>query len=246
MSSSGYALQLVGIERRFRQGAEWLDVLCGVDLVVAPGETVALTGQSGAGKSTLLHVAGLLDTPDAGSVSIAGQPGSDASGVPARDKQRTIMRRDLVGFVYQFHHLLPELTAIENVQMPQLIAGRDWPAAQARATELLAKVGLGDRLRHKPHQLSGGERQRVAICRAVANSPRILLADEPTGNLDPATAAEVLQTLLVLVRDEGLAILAATHNSDIAKCMNRVVSLYNGRIVTGESGTGGMEAAGNE
>ena len=184
---------------------------------------VALGAPSGAGKSTLLHMAGLLDTPDAGSVEIAGQPMQGLS-----DRRRTLVRREDVGFVYQFHHLLPEFSALENNMRPQLAAGVGQRAAQARGMALMAQVGVQGRAAHRPAALSGGEQQRVAFCRALANAPQVLLADEPTGNLDPATSNTVFETLIALVRDTGLSALVATHNMDLAARMDRVVRLEAG------------------
>ena len=221
------ALQLSGITRHFRQAAGVLEVLRGVDLEVQPGEIVALVAPSGAGKSTLLQIAGLLDTPTGGTVSIAGQ---DLTG--KGDAARTAARSKLLGFVYQFHHLLPEFNALENVMLPQRAGGRSVAESRTRAEDLLGKVGLSDRATHRPAELSGGEQQRVAICRALANDPRLLLADEPTGNLDPETSARVFDMLLDVVRGTGLAALIATHNHDLAGRMDRIVRLDQGRVVT--------------
>jgi lipoprotein-releasing system ATP-binding protein len=203
-------------------------VLQGTDLSLAPGEVVALVAPSGAGKSTLLHVAGLLDLPDAGRVAICGE---DMTGKGDRD--RTAVRRRDVGFIYQFHHLLPEFSAMENILLPQLANGTSRAVAQDRAARLLEKVGIAARADHRPAALSGGEQQRVAFCRALANAPRLLLADEPTGNLDPSTSEQVFSVLMELVSDTGLAALIATHNMDLAARMDRVVRLDNGRLVTG-------------
>lgn len=219
-------LVLSGVRRVYRGDGGELPVLRGVDLTVRAGEIVALVAPSGAGKSTLLHVAGLLDRPDDGKVLIRGQ---DAGGLS--DPGRTAIRRDAIGFVYQFHHLLPEFTALENVVLPQMIAGRAHRAAEARARGLLDRFGLSPRLGHLPGKLSGGEQQRVAIARALANEPALLLADEPTGNLDVATAETVFAGLLEIVRDHGLAALIATHNPDLAARMDRVVTLRDGRLV---------------
>jgi lipoprotein-releasing system ATP-binding protein len=219
-------LQLRGVRRAYKSDAGELAVLQRVDLQIAAGEIVALVAPSGAGKSTLLHVAGLLDRPDGGSVFIDGQ---DVGNLP--DRARTIIRRDSVGFVYQFHHLLPEFTALENVTMPQIIAGRSRRSALDHAEALLTSFGLGQRLNHLPGKLSGGEQQRVAIARALANGPRVLLADEPTGNLDVATAEIVFAQLLETVHQQGLAALIATHNPDLARRMDRVVTLDNGRLL---------------
>lgn len=219
-------LEMRGIARRYRQGSGWLQVLQGVDLRIDPGEAVALTGPSGCGKSTLLQIAGLLDRPDGGSLSISGQA-ADRAG----DGLRTVLRCRHVGFVHQYHHLLPELSAEENVAVPQMLAGEAHAAALRRARELLEQVGLGGRATHRPNELSGGEQQRVAICRAVANRPAVLLADEPTGNLDPPTAGAVLDALLELVAAEELAILAATHSRALARRMHRTLALESGRLV---------------
>ena len=220
------ALVLSGIVKTYNRGRPGeVEVLRGIDLTLAPGEIVALVAPSGAGKSTLLHIAGLLDTPDAGSVVIGGR---DMGG--QGDRARTAVRRAEVGFIYQFHHLLPEFTAAENVILPQLANGVGRAAAEARAADLLGRVGLSDRLTHRPAQLSGGEQQRVAFARALANAPRVLLADEPTGNLDPATSDRVFAALMDLVRHQGLAALIATHNLDLAARMDRVLRLDAGRL----------------
>ena len=218
------ALRLSGVKKTYNRGtAGAIEVLRGVDLVLERGEMVALVAPSGAGKSTLLHMAGLLDTPDGGSVEIAGQPMQGLS-----DRRRTLVRREDVGFVYQFHHLLPEFSALENIMLPQLAAGVGQGAARARALALMAQVGVQGRAAHRPAALSGGEQQRVAFCRALANAPQVLLADEPTGNLDPATSDTVFETLIALVRDTGLSALVATHNMDLAARMDRVVRLEAG------------------
>lgn len=219
-------LALAGVTRRFVQGESVLEVLSGATLEVRAGEIVALVGPSGSGKSTLLQIAGLLERPDDGSVAIAGR---ECGGLG--DTERTRLRRDTLGFVYQHHHLLPEFSAVENVIVPQMIADTPRAAAKARAVELLARLGLGERLDHRPGQLSGGEQQRVAICRALANGPQLLLADEPTGNLDPATSGAVFAELLSLVRDQGLAALIATHNPELAARMDRRVTVRAGAIV---------------
>lgn len=222
-------LELRGIEKAYLKGLPGeVRVLGGLDLSLAQGEMVALVAPSGAGKSTLLHIAGLLDSADAGRVLISGQ---DATGLVDRD--RTALRRTAVGFVYQFHHLLPEFTALENIVLPQLAAGVTRSAADARGRELLARVGVAGRADHRPAALSGGEQQRVAFCRALANGPRLLLADEPTGNLDPATADQVFDVLVSLVRDTGLSALIATHNLELAARMDRVLRLEGGRLVAG-------------
>ncbi|MHA7876860.1 ABC transporter ATP-binding protein [Roseivivax sp.] len=219
-------LSLEGIVKTYNKGLPGeVQVLREVDLTVAPGEVVALVAPSGAGKSTLLHMAGLLDTPDAGRVAIGG---ADMTG--ASDRARTRMRREAVGFVYQFHHLLPEFTAAENVILPQLANGTGRSAAQDRARSLLDSVGIGARADHRPAALSGGEQQRVAFCRAMANGPRLLLADEPTGNLDPETSDKVFDALMHLVRETGLSALIATHNHTLARRMDRQVRLDQGRL----------------
>jgi lipoprotein-releasing system ATP-binding protein len=218
-------LQLRAVRRVFRQGEAELPVLNGIDLALGPGEIVALVGPSGAGKSTLLHVAGLLERPDGGQVLIEGR---DCGGLP--DEHRTMLRRRALGFVYQFHHLLPEFSALENVMLPQMIAGVPRGTARDKASSLLERVGLGQRLTHRPARLSGGEQQRVAIVRALANDPKILLADEPTGNLDHATAEGVIDTLLGIVRASGLAALIATHNLELARRLDRTVALEDGKL----------------
>jgi lipoprotein-releasing system ATP-binding protein len=222
------ALTLKRVARSYAEGKGKLDIFHDLDLEVFPGEIVALVGPSGSGKSSLLHIAGLLETPTAGEVFIAGQ---NCTGLD--DAARTRIRRIGIGFVYQFHHLLPEFSALENVAMPQLIAGATKRDAASRATELLSRLGLGPRLGHRPAELSGGEQQRVAIARAIANRPLLLIADEPTGNLDPATAARVHQELLRLIHEEGLGALVATHNHDLAAGMSRIARLEQGRIFGG-------------
>lgn len=220
-------LALEGIEKGYKLGRPGeVRVLRGASIDIAPGEVVALVAPSGAGKSTLLHIAGLLDTPDAGRVMIGGQ---DLTRAP--DAARTAARRGLVGFVYQFHHLLPEFSAAENIVLPQLANGVAAPEALARAQGLLAAVGLSARRGHRPAELSGGEQQRAAFCRALANQPQLLLADEPTGNLDPVTSDTVFDTLMGLVRDTGMAALIATHNPALAARMDRRVRLENGLLV---------------
>jgi lipoprotein-releasing system ATP-binding protein len=219
-------LFLQAIERHYRQGDEMLDILKGAELAVWAGQAVALVAPSGAGKSTLLHIAGLLEHPDVGEVYVDGQP---TSGRP--DAERTAIRRNQIGFVYQAHHLLPEFSALENVMLPQMIKGLSKTEARRRAAELLAYLGLRDRLPHRPAELSGGEQQRVAIARAVANAPRILLADEPTGNLDLHTADHVFGILLQLVRSSGLATIIATHNMELASRMDRRVTIREGLVV---------------
>ncbi|HTZ81273.1 MAG TPA: ABC transporter ATP-binding protein [Stellaceae bacterium] len=228
MSEAKAALELRGVVRTFKQAGETLQVLRGVNLALRPGEIVALVGPSGAGKSTLLHVAGLLERPDGGEVLLAGRDCGKMG-----DDERTAMRRSALGFVYQFHHLLPEFSALENVMVPQMIAGVARSAARARAGELLATVGLAARASHRPARLSGGEQQRVAIVRALANRPAVLLGDEPTGNLDHHTADEVMGALMTLVRQTGLAALIATHNLDLARRMDRILVLEEG-VVRGQ------------
>jgi lipoprotein-releasing system ATP-binding protein len=219
-------LWLKGVARSYKQAGAVLEILKGADFAVWPGESVALIAPSGTGKSTLLHVAGLLEAPDAGEVFIGGQA---TSKLP--DSDRTRIRRLEIGFVYQFHHLLPEFSALENVVMPQMIRGLSFKEAKTRAAELLGYLGLAERVSHRPAELSGGEQQRVAIARAVANAPRILMADEPTGNLDPKTADHVFQALTQLVRASRLAAVIATHNMDLAARMDRRVTIRDGLIV---------------
>ncbi len=219
-------LELRKISRTFGSGKSQLDVLRGADLAVAAGEVVALVGPSGAGKSTLLHIAGLLEQPSSGEIFIDGQSCGGLS-----DDDRTKIRRYNIGFVYQYHHLLPEFSALENVMIPQIVAGLDKAAAKGRALELLEWMGLSERTEHRPGKLSGGEQQRVAIARALASSPRVLLADEPTGNLDPETADDVFGVLMHLARGAGLAALVATHNPDLARRMDRIVRVENGVLV---------------
>ncbi|TDL81964.1 ABC transporter ATP-binding protein [Palleronia sediminis] len=220
-------LRLDGIAKGYNPGRpNAVQVLRDADLTVSRGEVVALVAPSGAGKSTLLHISGLLDTPDAGRVWLGGE---DMTDLP--DRRRTRARRADVGFVYQFHHLLPEFTAAENVVLPQLAHGVARAEAWARAMRLLASVGVEHRADHRPSALSGGEQQRVALCRALANAPRLLLADEPTGNLDPETSETVYQALMTLVRETGLAALIATHNLELAGRMDRQVRLSGGRLV---------------
>ncbi|MDX1575930.1 MAG: ABC transporter ATP-binding protein [Kiloniellales bacterium] len=221
----GPGLRLKGVVMGFRQGDRRLEVLQGVDLAIAPGEIVALVGPSGAGKSTLLHIAGLLEQPDAGEVWLDG---GDCAALP--DSRRTALRCRTLGFVYQYHHLLPEFSALENVVIPQMVARKGRAEARESARELLASVGLEGRLDHRPGQLSGGEQQRVAIARALANRPSVLLADEPTGNLDPHTAADVFAVLMNRVREGGLAALVATHNLELSRRMDRVLRLEEGRV----------------
>ena len=220
---SDAVLQTIGLARSFTQGGETIEVLRGVDLAVAPGEIVALLGPSGSGKSTLLQAVGLLEGGFEGSIRIAG---SEAARLDSH--AHTVVRRDRLGFVYQFHHLLPDFDARENVVLPQLIHGAERAEAEARADALLTALGLGHRLTHRPSQLSGGEQQRVAVARALANRPTLVLADEPTGNLDEQTADVVLAEFLRLVRGEGSAALVATHNERLAAKMDRVVRLHDG------------------
>jgi lipoprotein-releasing system ATP-binding protein len=220
------ALELRDVVRTYKTAAGPLTVLEGASLSVGRGELVGLVAPSGTGKSTLLHVAGLLELPDGGDVAIEGT----ACGA-LNDTQRTAIRRNTVGFVYQFHHLLPEFSALENVALPRMVAGEGKGAAKSAAAELLDRVGLTARATHRPAKLSGGEQQRVAVARALSNSPAILLADEPTGNLDPATSDTVFNLLVEMVRERGMSALIATHNIDLAERMDRVVTLQGGRIV---------------
>jgi lipoprotein-releasing system ATP-binding protein len=213
------------VERHYRQGDETLNILNGVELAIWAGQSVALVAPSGAGKSTLLHIAGLLEHPDVGEVYIDGRPTATLG-----DAERTRIRRNEIGFVYQSHHLLSEFTALENVLLPQMIRGLSKREAKARGVDLLSFLGLGARLTHRPAELSGGEQQRVAIARAVANAPRILLADEPTGNLDPHTAEHVFSTLTDLVKASGLAAIVATHNMELAARMDRRVTIRDGVV----------------
>jgi len=224
--ASAPALHLQSVQRRYAQGETTLDILRGIDLTLWPGQSVALIAPSGAGKSTLLHLAGLLERPDGGEIYVGDQPTAHMD-----DAERTVLRRLEIGFVYQFHHLLPEFSATENVMLPQMIRGLGRAEARRRAQELLAFLGLGQRLSHRPGMLSGGEQQRVAIARAVANTPRVLLADEPTGNLDPKTADHVFAVLTEIVRASGLAALVATHNLELARRMDRRVTLREGLLV---------------
>ncbi|MDZ4690485.1 ABC transporter ATP-binding protein [Terricaulis sp.] len=223
-------LSLQGLERRYQSGESELTVLDGADLDIGQAEIVGLIGQSGSGKSSLLHAAGLLERPSGGEVFIEGVPTWTLS-----EGERTDIRRNKIGFVYQFHHLLPEFDAIHNVALPALIAGRPRREAMAEAERLLGVMGLSHRLHHQPPQLSGGEQQRVAIARAMINKPVLILADEPTGNLDPDTSTVVFAALSELVRREGAAALIATHNLELAKYMDRVVSLDHGKLVRRET-----------
>ena len=219
------ALELRHVARSFSEGETRLDVFLDASIKVHAGEIVAMVGQSGSGKSSLLHIAGLLEAPTAGEVFVAGQ-----NCTALDDASRTRIRRIGIGFVYQFHHLLPEFSALENVMMPQLIAGADKSTASRRARELLERFGLAKRLEHRPAELSGGERQRVAIARALANRPQLLLADEPTGNLDPRTAEQVHAEFLRIISEEGVGALVATHNVELARRMTRLVRLEDGRL----------------
>ncbi|WP_291001379.1 ABC transporter ATP-binding protein [Hyphomicrobium sp.] len=219
-------LRLDRLVRVFHQGPRRISVLNGACADIYPGQAVALVGPSGAGKSTLLHIAGLLETPDGGHVVVNGH---DCTGMS--DTERTRVRRVQMGFVYQFHQLLPEFSALENVVIPQMILGRSKRRAAARAKQLLGALGLAERVDHRPAQLSGGEQQRTAIARALANDPRLILADEPTGNLDPHTAEHVFDALVHLIRTTGVAALIATHNLDLARRMDRVLRLDNGLLI---------------
>jgi lipoprotein-releasing system ATP-binding protein len=221
-------LRLENITRRYKEGEGQLEVFSGLDLSLHAGEIVALVGQSGAGKSSLLHIAGLLEAPTGGEIFVGG-----AATSKLNDAERTRIRRNTIGFVYQAHHLLPEFDALENVVLPQMIAGRTRADAVMEASRLLELMGLGKRLTHRPSQLSGGEQQRVAIARAMANRPRILLADEPTGNLDPRTSGGVFDALIAVTRSEGLAALIATHNFELASRMDRAMLLHQGRLIEG-------------
>ena len=226
-------LSVRNLHRSYKSGGGELKVLSGADIDIFPGEMVGLIGPSGSGKSTLLHAAGLLEKPNAGSVFINGKESLKLS-----DDDRTSIRRRSVGMVYQFHHLLKEFTALDNVIIPQLIAGRSRRDAEREATRLLTQMGLAERITHRPSQMSGGEQQRVAIARAIANNPQILLADEPTGNLDPATSASVFQSLMNLVKQENVAALIATHNMELTRFMDRVLTVKDGLIVPFRRKTG--------
>jgi lipoprotein-releasing system ATP-binding protein len=219
-------LELRAIERTYKTDAGELRVLRGTDLRIAPGELVGLVGPSGSGKSTLLHTAGLLEKPESGSVLLDGV---DCLGLS--ENGRTAIRRQKIGFVYQFHHLLPEFNAVDNVAMPLMIAGRARKDARVTASALLDEMGLKERHFHQPGQLSGGEQQRVAIARALANAPRLVIADEPTGNLDPATTERVFGTLIKMVREEGAGVLVATHNLALTRHMDRVLTLQDGKLI---------------
>jgi len=219
-------LELKDLKKSYNQNkSNQIDVLLGANLLLKKGEVVALTAPSGAGKSTLLHIAGLLDQADTGDVLVAGQ---NLAGVS--DRRRTIIRRRDIGFIYQFHHLLPEFSAAENIMLPQMADGQRKSAAKTRALHLLEAVGLLNRAQHRPTELSGGEQQRVAFCRALANNPKLLLADEPTGNLDQATSEQVFDALLSIVRQTGLSALIATHNPALASRMDRTITLEQGRL----------------
>ena len=220
-------LRLSKVHRHYGEGERLVRVLEAADLEVRGGELVAIVAPSGAGKSTLLHLSGLLERPQGGEVEVTGVPTSKLN-----ERGRTLLRRNTIGYVYQFHHLLPEFSALENVAMPQLIAGVEKAAAEKRALHLLDILGIAPRAQHRPAELSGGEQQRVAIARAAANHPRIILADEPTGNLDPATSEVVFEALAGLIREEGAAALIATHNFDLARRANRIVTLRKGLIET--------------
>jgi lipoprotein-releasing system ATP-binding protein len=219
-------LKLDNVWRSFKQGPREISVLQGASAELWPGQAVALVGPSGAGKSTLLHIAGLLEQPTRGRVILNGR---DCAELPESD--RTRLRRQSIGFVYQFHQLLPEFSALENVIIPQMILGRPRRDAEVRARELLTGLGLGERVDHRPAELSGGEQQRTAICRGVANAPQLLLADEPTGNLDPHTSEFVFQELVELIRRQGVAALIATHNMELARRMDRVLRMHEGQLV---------------
>lgn len=221
----GVLLRMRGIEKTFHQGGKNLTIFKDLSMKLEAGEIVALVGYSGSGKSTLLQIAGLLDKPTQGKIRIGDHIVQNLG-----DKDRTTLRRDMIGFIYQFHHLLPEFTALENVALPQIIAGKKNKVAKEKARELLVSLGLEERLTHRPAQLSGGEQQRVAIARALANDPQILLADEPTGNLDPETSAHVFEILLDQVRKRNIAALIATHNHALAQSMDRTYMLKNGQL----------------
>src|SRR5690348_11621869 len=221
-------LRLENVSRRYKEGEGQLEVFRDLNMSLQAGEIVALVGQSGVGKSSLLHMAGLLEAPSGGEIYIGGVA---ASRLP--EQERTRIRRDMIGFVYQAHHLLPEFDALENVVLPQMIAGKSRADAAVEARRLLTALGLGERLTHRPAQLSGGEQQRVAIARALANKPRLLLADEPTGNLDPRTAGGVFEALIAITRAEGLGALVATHNFELASRMDRAMLLHQGKLIEG-------------
>ncbi len=220
-------LKTEGLQKNFFQGEETLTILHNVDIEIRPGEIVALVGPSGSGKSTLLQTVGLLDTPTGGQITIGGRPTAGLT-----DRERTKIRREVIGFVYQFHYLLPEFSALENVVIPQMIAGVSEEEAEERARNLLEAMKLSHRLDHRPARLSGGEQQRVAMARALSNRPKLLLADEPTGNLDPETSAAVFEMLVDLVRTSGIGALIATHNMDLAEQMDRILELKAGRVIS--------------
>jgi lipoprotein-releasing system ATP-binding protein len=219
-------LRLEDVKRSYKQGPREITVLQGASADLMPGQAVALVGPSGAGKSTLLHIAGLLEQPTGGRVILNGRDCAEL-----HDSERTRLRRQSIGFVYQFHQLLPEFSALENVVIPQMILGKSRRDAETRARELLTGLGLGDRVDHRPAELSGGEQQRTAICRGLANAPKLLLADEPTGNLDPSTSEYVFRELIELIRAQGVAALIATHNMDLASRMDRTLKLEQGKLV---------------
>jgi lipoprotein-releasing system ATP-binding protein len=222
----GPVLRLENVTRSFKQGTRELSVLKGANCDLMPGQAVALVGPSGSGKSTMLHITGLLESPTSGRVIIGGNNCAEMS-----EAERTRLRRREIGFIYQFHQLLPEFSALENVVIPQMIMGHKRKAAEARARSLLGSLGLADRVDHRPAELSGGEQQRTAICRGLANAPRLLLADEPTGNLDPHTSEHVFQELIRVIREHGVAALIATHNMELARRMDRVLMMQDGRLV---------------
>ena len=225
-------LSLKGVSRHYKSGDRVLNVLRGVDLDLHPGEMTGLIGPSGSGKSTLLHVAGLLEQPDSGEVYFNGK-----AALKMSDRDRTVVRRLSIGFVYQFHHLLPELNAVDNVAAPLMINGMSRSKARIRGTELLRQMGLNERDHHRPGQLSGGEQQRVAIARSLANKPKVLIADEPTGNLDPNTSRVVFQNLFDIARQEGVAVLVATHNVELTTYMDRVLTLHEGQLAPAPKAT---------
>lgn len=227
--SEAPVIELVGVRQSFRSGDKLLHVLQGVDLALRPGEMTGLVGPSGSGKSTLLHVAGLLERPAEGEVYIGGR-----DALKLNDKNRTMIRRTDLGFVYQFHHLLPELNALDNVAAPLMLNGQSRSKARQRAQELLRMMGLAERDHHRPGQLSGGEQQRVAIARSLANRPRALIADEPTGNLDPNTSQLVFKGLHDIARQEKVAVLVATHNLELSALMDRVLTLQDGKLIPTE------------
>lgn len=226
MSKNIPTVELKRVTKKFKQGSQSLEVLKGIDLQVEPGEVVALIGQSGAGKSTLLQIAGLLEQPTSGEILLDGKKCSKLS-----DAERTALRRDYVGFVYQYHNLLPDFNAVENVMLPQLIAGVSPKGARERAEWLLSCMKLEKRFKHRPSELSGGEQQRVAIARSLANAPKLLLADEPTGNLDPKTSDIVFAELVNIIKETGLSALVATHNFELADRMDRKIRLQEGRLI---------------